>query len=222
MAAGELRLLQQDGQLLVVHKPAGWTIYAEDGVPKTQHLQSICEDLFGQKLYPVHRLDRATCGIVLFAKDGRWAREMQEQFARRKVSKIYLALVEGKVNRNQKINIPLKEKGKGEQSAETSLVIKKSGFIEGREVTLVELAPTTGRFHQLRKHCKLIGHPIVGDKIYAAGKGEENDARQKEFRLMLSAVELRFTHPRTKKEFRIKDTPDQEFVDVLGLAKIRI
>ena len=222
MASGELRLLQQDGQLLIVHKPAGWTIYAEDGVPKSQHLQHVCQDLFGQKLFPIHRLDRATCGIVVFATDGRWAREMQEQFAKRKVTKIYSALIEGNLRKSQTINIALKEKGKGEQSASTLIVPKKTGILNGLEVTLVDLTPHTGRFHQLRKHCKLLGHPIIGDKLYANQKKVSSNPEQNELRLMLSAVELRFFHPRTKKEIRIKDSPDFEYTEILKQAKIRI
>lgn len=223
MSAGELRLLHQDDQLLIVHKSAGWTIYAEDGVPKAQHLQVVCEDLFGQKLFPVHRLDRATCGIVVFATDGRWAREMQEQFSRRKISKTYLALVEGRIQKSRSIDIPLKEKGKGEQSALTILSAKKSGRLGDSDVTLVELSPQTGRFHQLRKHCKLIGHPIVGDKTYGGQqiKSQESD-KKKDVRLMLSAVELKFLHPRTKRELRIKDTPDSSFVEILQQARIKI
>lgn len=221
MAAGELRLLHQDAQLLVVHKPTGWTIYSEDGVSKDQHLQPICQDLFAQKLFPVHRLDRATCGIVVFATDGRWARELHEQFAGRRVSKTYLALVEGAVAKAQRIDIALKEKGKGEQSALTNLKIKKKGILAEIPVTLVELTPETGRFHQLRKHCKLIGHPIIGDSTYGKEKSSlEIFKEKKAMRLMLSAVGLNFSHPRTRKELRIVDTPDASFTDLLSAGKL--
>jgi tRNA pseudouridine65 synthase len=223
MTSGELRLLQQDAQLLVVHKPAGWTMYAEDGVSKDLHLQPICQDLFMQKLFPVHRLDRATCGIVIFATDGRWARELHEQFAGRKISKTYLALVEGSLDKPRCIDIALKEKGKGEQSAVTNVKVKKKGNLAGMPVTLLELTPETGRFHQLRKHCKLIGHPIIGDTIYGKEKTNQLVSNHvKNLRLMLSAVGLKFSHPRTRKEMRIVDTPDVEFVELLKAAKISL
>jgi len=213
-----LRLLYQDGQLLIVHKPAGWTIYAEDGVPKDQHLQSVCEDLFAQKLFPVHRLDRGTCGIVVFATDGRWARELHEQFSGRRVDKTYLALVEGEIKKTQRIDIALKEKGKGEQSALTVLKPRKSSILHGEPVTLVELHPETGRFHQLRKHCKLIGHALIGDTTYGRRSGKINEGE----RLMLSAIGLNFSHPRTRKELKIVDTPDSEFVALAKTAGLSV
>jgi tRNA pseudouridine65 synthase len=223
MDTSEVRLLHQDGQLLVVHKPAGWTIYHEDGVPKSQNLQFVCQDLFGQKLHPVHRLDRATCGIVVFATDGRWARELHEQFDRKSVKKKYLALVDGAVKKAQRIEIPLKDKSKRPQSAFTKITPKSLGDIADNQLTLVELDPETGRFHQLRKHCKLIGHVIVGDSLY--GKEKLNQlvfAGDLKSRLMLSAVSLSFSHPRNKKELRINDIPDISFNDVLKAAGIKI
>lgn len=222
MAAEGFRLLHHDSQILVVHKPAGWTIYAEDGVPKGQYLQPQCEEMFGQKFFPVHRLDRATCGIVVFAGDGRWAKELQQQFNGRSVKKKYLALVEGRLQKEQKIELELKEKGRGTLSATTIVKPLKSSELASVPVTLIQAQPQTGRFHQVRKHCRLVGLPIVGDKLYGRIETSQILVRNgKEARLMLSATGLEFAHPRTKKQLKFIDTPDASFSEILEMIGLK-
>ncbi len=213
-----MRLVYQDQQILIVHKPSGWTIYAEDGVPKSRQLHAVCSDMLMEDLHPVHRLDRPTCGLVVFANSGRWARLLQEQFAGREVKKAYQAVVHGHLTGSQKIDIKLREKGKGEQSAVSNLKAIGKGMLNQMPVTLVELSPETGRFHQLRKHCKLIGHPIVGDGQYGFSHQDKQIAEQIPLRLMLSAVKLSFEHPKAKKPLMFTDTPDNSFLQVLEAA----
>lgn len=213
-----MRLIYQDQQILVVHKPSGWTIYEEQGVPKEYQLHAVCTSMLMEDLHPVHRLDRPTCGLVVFAGSGRWARLLQEQFMGREVKKTYQALVHGHIDGSRKIDIKLKEKGKGEQTAVSNIKSLTKGSLAGFPVTLLELMPETGRYHQLRKHCKLIGHPIVGDSQYGLTEQDKKIADNLQLRLMLTAIKLSFSHPKSKRLLNLEDTPDQSYLNVLQAA----
>lgn len=133
-------------------------------------------DQIGQRVYPVHRLDRKTSGVLLFAKSKEVNSAIQQQFQNRSVRKKYVAIVRGFISSNGSIDYALTEGGRT-QTALThykclqrfELNIPFGKFATSR-YSYVELIPDTGRFHQLRKHMAHIFHPIIGDRPHGCNK----------------------------------------------------
>lgn len=152
------------------------------------------------KLHPVHRLDAGTAGVLLFGRDPKTASLLIRDFGQRKISKTYLAIVNGIVSKSSGLMVDdLKKKNEVSKRAETAYrILSKSDHH-----TLLLLQPKTGRFHQIRKQCKILGHPILGDSTYAG--------KQDESRLFLYALEIELTHPVTRKHLRIRAPLDSMF-----------
>ncbi len=187
-------LLYRDEVLAVVAKPSGLVVHrgwSRDPVVA----MSLARDTVGHRVYPVHRLDRGTSGVLVFALDSQTARHLQQQFEARRIDKRYLALVRGVPPESGVIDHPLAPaKGRERLPAETEF--RRLG-ISGR-YALVEAWPRTGRLHQVRRHLKHISCPLIGDVRY--GKGEHNRWFRKQHnlhRLALHALELSLDHPLT-------------------------
>jgi tRNA pseudouridine65 synthase len=210
-----VKVLLEDPDLIVAHKPAGWTVYSEAGAGKD--LQSQLKNRVRGPLFPVHRLDRGTCGLVVFGRSQMSAQKLQNLFLKRQVKKTYWAIAGGEVTRELNITTPLKTKEGKEQSAQTRFVpLLEPWREEDFAATLLRCEPKTGRFHQIRRHLKEAGHPILGDSEY--GKEPWNHFAAKRWkvnRALLSAVELSFTHPRTHRPIHVRTLPDPDFRKVL-------
>lgn len=186
-------ILYQDDTLVVVNKPSGQLVHrgwGKDGVPALQALR----DHLGHYVYPVHRLDRATSGALLFARSASIVRPLQEQFNEGSVDKRYLALCRGHDAELRRIDHPLSRlPGVGElKPAVTDLSLLGSFGRYG----LFEVRPRTGRAHQIRRHLKHASHPLIGDVRY--GKGEHNRWFREHYgfsRLALHCHWLAFAHP---------------------------
>ncbi|MGR3494426.1 RluA family pseudouridine synthase [Citreimonas sp.] len=192
---GAIPVLHEDTDILVVDKPAGLL-----SVPgKGEHLAD-CLLTRLEKAFPtvrlVHRLDRDTSGVMIFALTETAQKRVNQAFEARKVRKTYLARVAGRLEPARgSVDLPLivdwpnrplqkvcHETGK---PARTDWRVKRAGDDETR----VELYPLTGRSHQLRVHMLSLGHPILGDPFYAPESCADHP------RLMLHALELRLSHP---------------------------
>lgn len=214
----EPKVMHNGKNFVVGHKPAGWTVYQEDS---THNMKSFVEKKLEKKLLPVHRLDKHTCGIVLFSLNWRHSQRMIELFKNKKVKKKYIAFVHGVTPEEQLIDIPLKKhKEKGTEIAITRLRTLEQYEVningEDRFYSLVELELETGRYHQIRRHLKAIKHPIVGDELY--GNSWNNEAfkeRYKIKRTLLSAVYLEFQDPVEQKKYIFEDKPDRDFLILL-------
>ena len=188
----------------------------------------------GEHVYPVHRLDRPTSGVLLFARDPGTARTVGQAMMAGEVSKTYLAVVRGWTPESGTIDHPLKDEPEDRRLrgteqpvrealthyrrlATTEIPVEIEGYPTSR-YSLVELYPKTGRKHQLRRHMKHINHPIIGDANH--GRGRHNRYFAERFgqgRLMLAATELVLTHPVTGEELVLKAPPEQSFMDVLSI-----
>jgi tRNA pseudouridine65 synthase len=187
-----MEVLYRDGELLAVNKPSGvlthrgWANDADNALVRAR-------DLAGQYVYPVHRLDRATSGVLLFALGREAASLLGRQLQAGGFEKRYLALVRGITKERVEIDHPLaKEPGQERKPARTS--VRRLGTFE--RYSLVEATPHTGRPHQVRRHLKHLSHPVLGDTRY--GSGEHNRACRERFslhRLALHAARLSFVHP---------------------------
>ncbi len=188
-----LEILHLDAHLVAVNKPAGVLVHrgwAQDGVPAVQQLR----DQLGRFVYPVHRLDRATSGALLFALSSEVARDLQRLFETCAIHKRYLALCRGHDAALTQVDHPLaKQPGAEKRPAITDF--RLLGQYE--RYGLYEAVPRTGRTHQIRRHLKHASHPLIGDTQY--GKGEHNRHFREQFgfhRLALHCHRLVFEHPR--------------------------
>ncbi|MDQ7004709.1 MAG: pseudouridine synthase [Ghiorsea sp.] len=194
-----LRLLYEDEHLLVVNKPAGLLSVPGNSPQKKDCMVSRLQAEFLEALI-VHRLDMSTSGILLFARNKTMHSAMSQLFAAREISKTYIAVVDGLVEKDSgEINAPLmvdwlnrpkqKVDVEGKPSCTHYQVIHRD---DSNSTTRVKLTPITGRSHQLRVHLMSIGHAILGDEFYAS-----DEAFQKSDRLLLHATALSFVHPLT-------------------------
>jgi 23S rRNA pseudouridine1911/1915/1917 synthase len=218
-AAGDasLPILHEDEALLAVDKPTDMPshpTYARKLGTALQVAEEMLRRRGGAKvpLWPLHRLDTVTSGVLLFAKTQRAARAVNQNFARRRIGKRYLAIVAGTpAEAAGEIRLALVE---GHLWTETS-VAGKEAITAYRVVealpgaALVELEPTTGRMHQLRVHLAAIGHPILGDPKYGT---EALAAALPAARLMLHASWIELPHPVGGAPFAITSPTPADFV----------
>ncbi len=196
-------VLHVDEFLLVTDKPAGLLSVPAGGEGRQDCLAARIQACWADARI-VHRLDAATSGLVLFARGVEMLRRMSLAFERRTVGKRYVAVVHGHVAEDSgEIDLPLGEDAanrprqiidpvRGRRALTRYRVLARAG--EGEQaVTRVELKPVTGRSHQLRVHLLAIGHPILGDPLYAPAASAATFAR-----MHLHAEQIAFMHPHTR------------------------
>ena len=187
----------------------------------------ILRDQIGKKVSPVHRLDRKTSGILLFALTDQMNREMQMQFQEGKVQKKYHAIVRGFTPDSLEIDYPLKRDDGLIQDAFTAFETIKRVELPlpfGKHTTsrysLVDLHPTTGRMHQLRKHMAHIFHPIIGDRPHGCNK--QNRFFKEHFQMdsmLLHARQIQFEHPVLNRTITISADYQPEFKRMLQILE---
>ena len=209
-------VVYQDDYLVAIHKPAGLLVHRSPiDKRETQFALQMTRDLIGQRVYPFHRLDKATSGLLVFALDSQTANAMQQQFAEHHVQKTYLALTRGWAQETGHIDRPLiykKDKcgDDGLQSEEPQEAVtdyrclaqtvldKPLGRFEQQRYSLVQLEPKTGRKQQIRRHLKHENLPIIGDVNH--GDRHHNHLFWNWLgyhRLYLASTQLSFIHPVT-------------------------
>lgn len=231
-----LPILYQDKDLIVVNKCSGLLVHrsAIDSGAVEFAVQTV-RDQIGQMVYPVHRLDRATSGALVFALSSVAARNLGEEFAGGRVDKKYLAVVRGTPDLETTLDYPLKEEldaksdqmarvDKPAQAAVTHFLRLASCELEvtvdkypSARYSLVRATPLTGRKHQIRRHLRHLGHPIIGDITYGVGK--HNRFFESEFkirRLLLACTEIAFQHPTSGEALRVKAPLAADFTGLVG------
>ncbi len=231
----ELTLLYKDEQLVAVNKPAGLLVHRSNiDRHETRFALQLLRDHLGRHVYPVHRLDKPTSGVLLFALSPATAAQLTRCFASRQVEKTYLAVVRGVPETAGIIDHPLAEEPDRLLHDQPQTAFETKGAItEFRRLATVELPfavgrypasrysllaanPLTGCRHQLRRHLKHLLHPIIGDTNY--GEGRHNRLFRDEFhcqRLLLHAAEVSFSHPSTGEMLTIAAPLDEPFVLLL-------
>lgn len=227
----ELEILYRDEHLVVINKPSGLLVH-KSMIDRHEiyFAMKMLRDQIGQWVYPVHRLDKPTSGVLLFALDSESAKLMSEQFKAHTIQKEYVAVVRGYTPQSGLIEHALKEKldkisdkdAKQDKEAQDAVTaFERVGTVElnaavGRYSTtrysLVKLRPQTGRKHQLRRHMKHISHHILGDTKY--GRGEHNKFVRQRYnmhRLLLHCTVLEVQHPYTKQKLRFEAAFDEVF-----------
>ncbi len=172
-------IVYEDSQILVVNKPFGLSIHPSANCLYKTLTHWLRTNYPGQKINPCHRIDKETSGLVICAKDRAIEGKIKHLFMKGQVAKSYMAVVEGHLEKSQLINKPLGLQGsKGlvairmieDESGKKSLTkVRPLLYDEKVDRSLVFCKPYTGRQHQIRAHLSLIGHGIIGDKLYNHG-----------------------------------------------------
>jgi len=229
---GPLDIVYRDEYVVVIEKPAGLLVHRSYLARRERWFaMQLLRDQIGQHVFPVHRLDRPTSGLLMFALSAEVAALLGEQFSAGGIHRGYHAVVRGYAPDQGRIDYPLKEeldkiadqkakKNKAAQDAVTNFVtlervelpFKVSTKHDTTRYSLVQLAPETGRKHQLRQHLAHLRHPIVGDTRH--GDGRHNDFFRTHFnchRLLLAATKLSFHHPISKTPVVLEQALPEEF-----------
>ncbi len=196
-----MQIIFEDDNIIAVNKPPGVSTIPNTKTSYEESLAGMVEEHCQLKIYVVHRLDKDTSGIVLFAKNADAHRNLSMQFEERKVTKKYLGIVKGKPGfENTEVNIPIsRSKIRSKKVALSSHGIPahtKIINLGGNELySVFAIEPVTGRRHQIRLHLKAIGHPLAIDLLY--GNIEHIALKDGTFleRSPLHAMELNFCHP---------------------------
>ncbi len=231
-----LPILYRDEHLVAVHKPAGLLVHRSDlDRHETRFAVQLLRDQIGRRVHPVHRLDKGTSGVLLFALDAESASAVGAQFERDEIDKRYLAVVRGWPPQRGLIDHPLSRRfddfGRklapdqrppplpaitGYRRLATVELPEPMAPHPSSRYALLELAPRTGRQHQLRRHLKHIAHPIIGDATW--GKGAHNRLFQRRFgchRLLLACTAMQLRHPATGAPLAITCTLAQDFAALI-------
>jgi len=219
----EIEVLFRDEHLIAVHKPAGLLVHRNVHAAREPYLLQLLRDQIGARLYPVHRLDRPTSGLMVMALSSAAASLLARQFALHEVEKTYLAVARGFTPPEGVIDSPLKAESGLLRPALTRFI--RLGTVEidapaGRYPTarfsLVRVRPATGRTHQIRRHFAHIRHPLVGDVL--RGDGRQNRFFRERFdshRLLLASTGLTLRHPEDGRTLRLACPPAREMRDLL-------
>jgi tRNA pseudouridine32 synthase/23S rRNA pseudouridine746 synthase len=208
-----LTTLYADNRMVAVSKPAGQATAPGGGIEDGASLQEQVAADIGDRAFLVHRLDRDTSGVIVFAKDAATHRRLSLAFQGREVAKTYLALVHGHMDAmSGEIGEPLRTFGSGRVGVDPRGKDAVTGYsVKERlaDVDLLEVTPLTGRRHQIRVHLYAIGHPVLGDTRYGDPRPVGGASR-----LMLHAVEL--TVPNAEgPPLVVRSEPPPDFLEIL-------
>jgi tRNA pseudouridine65 synthase len=232
-----LDILYRDDHLVAINKPSGLLVHRSNiDRHETRFALQLLRDQIGQRVFPLHRLDKATSGVLLFALDPDSAGKVGLQFERNEVHKRYLAVVRGWPPEAGVIDHPLSRQfddygrkfpvDKPPEALPAVTQYRRLACVELHEAVeryptsryaLVMLTPKTGRQHQLRRHMKHIAHPIIGDANW--GKGIHNRFFQQRFacrRLLLACTGLDLLHPQDGRALCIEAPLEDSFASVIG------
>jgi tRNA pseudouridine65 synthase len=230
-----LPIIYRDEYLVAINKPGGLLVHrSEIDRHETRFAVQLLRDQLGQMVYPIHRLDKPTSGVLVFALSSDVARQLGNIFTRHALTKTYVALVRGFAPEQGIINHPLVEeldkytdkKARTDKPAQEAITeLKTLAQIEFpfsidkypcTRYSLVQCTPKTGRKHQIRRHLKHISHPIIGDAKH--GKGNHNRFFQEQFTcdgLMLASTEMKFIHPITNEALTLIAPLATKFTNII-------
>lgn len=231
-----LPILYRDAHIVVIDKPAGLLVHrSEIDRHETRFAIQILRNQIGQRVWPAHRLDRGTSGVLLFGLSTEMASRLGQQFEKGSVDKRYWAVVRGFPPEQGSIDHPLSRQrdayefqgtASSTEAQEALTHFRKLAEIElpvavdrypSSRYALLELEPVTGRRHQIRRHLKHIAHPIIGDATYGKGRHNRFFAEQLACqRLLLACIGLAFDHPVSGERLQIKAPVSGQFAATLA------
>jgi tRNA pseudouridine65 synthase len=225
-----LEIIYQDDHLIAINKPHGLLVHrSKIANDATEFALQMLRDQIGKHVSPVHRLDRKTSGVLLFAFEKDVEIAMHKQFQEALVEKKYLAILRGYAPEQMDIDYALAKENGNMQDAFTSFkslqyaeIAVPFGKHETSRYTLVEASPKTGRMHQLRRHFAHIFYPIIGDRKHGCNKQNKFFKEQFELTTMfLHASEIAFIHPVNGDQVKLKATIQPEFKQAMELMNFK-
>lgn len=210
-----LQILYQDEHYVAINKPHGLLVHrSKIAAEATEFALQLLRDQLGQQVHLVHRLDRKTSGVLLFGLSAEATKAAQAQWEWASTQKTYYAVVRGYFPAQVVVDKPLiNDRGK-EQTAQTHFELVQqsempwpSGQFATSRYSLIRARPQTGRYHQIRKHCNHLRHPILGDRPHGCNK--QNRLLKEKFgltRMLLHAQQLKWEHPYSQQQLCI-DAP---------------
>jgi tRNA pseudouridine65 synthase len=225
-----LEIVYIDDYLCAINKPHGLLVHrSKIAADASEFAIQLLRNQLGKPVYPGHRLDRKTGGVLVFGLEKSMDAALQTLFMDKQVEKTYMAVVRGYTDDEGQIDYPLrKENGTLQEALTTYKTIARAEIpmSDGRFATsrysLVEVTPKTGRFHQIRKHFKHLFHPIIGDRPHGCNKQNRLFLEHYDMNtLMLHAVSLKFRHPVTGAALSLFAKPQIEFLRMLDILEIK-
>lgn len=228
-SATKLEIVYHDEYLCAINKPHGLLVHrSKIAADASEFAIQLLRDQLGTKVFPGHRIDRKTGGLLIFGLVKEMDSALQKMFMEQEVEKTYLALVRGYTEDQGTIDYPLRKENGTLQDAVTHYKTIARAEIDipsdkhsTSRYSLVQVKPETGRMHQIRKHFKHIFHPIIGDRPHGCNK--QNRLFAEKFgmgTMLLHAHKLSFTHPVTKKELHLEAPLQSEFRRMLDMMEI--
>lgn len=224
-----LEILFEDEDFVAINKPHGLLVHKSSIAADTSEFAlQLLRDQIGKKVYPAHRLDRKTAGVLLFSLNKEMDSAIQTAFSQNLVKKEYLAVLRGHTDPEGTIDYPLKKENGTIQEALTNYQTLATteidlpfGKFPTSRYSLVLGKPETGRMHQLRRHFAHIFHPIIGDRPHGCNKQNKlwKDTFQHDT-MLLHAKSLAFTHPKTQENIFIQAQIQPEFERALTILSI--
>lgn len=215
-----LEIIYQDDWLVAVNKPNGLLVHRTKIASREDifALQTLRNQI-NQHVFPIHRLDRKTSGVLLFALDAKTVKNIQKQIENQSVTKRYLAIVRGWFPEKIEVNHDLtNDRNKTQEAITFFQKINRSeipvplGKFETSRYSLIEAFPKTGRQHQIRKHLNHLRHPIIGDRPHGCSKQNRLfKAKWEMTTMLLHAAEFHFTHPVSGKPVSLFAKANEEF-----------
>ncbi|MFK7771379.1 MAG: pseudouridine synthase [Saprospiraceae bacterium] len=216
-----LEIIYQDEHLVAINKPNGLLVHRSPiAADASEFALQMLRDQIEQHVFPVHRLDRKTSGVLLFSLDKKTTKLVQDEFVENRVSKRYLAIVRGFFPEKIEVDYALTNDRNKKQEAVTNFNNIKHTEVNipfGKYLTsrysLIEAFPKTGRQHQIRKHLNHLRHPIIGDRPHGCNKQNKFfKERWNMMTMLLHAQELKFKHPYEEKEIVLQASLNDEFL----------
>ena len=223
----ELEIVYEDDFLIVINKPAGLLVHRSKLARDVKEFAlQILRDQVDYQVFPVHRLDRKTSGVLLFTKHQDFVHPFQLALQEPSTQKRYVAIVRGFFPQEVLLDHPLiNEKGVKQEAVTQFHLLKKSeiplpfGKFETSRYSLIEAFPKTGRMHQIRKHLNHLRHPIIGDRPHGCNK--QNALFLKEFNLskmLLHAESVEIKHPFSGEVVKFEAEFPEHFLEISGLV----
>jgi tRNA pseudouridine65 synthase len=225
-----LDIIYSDEWLVAINKPHGLLVHRSKIAAETNVFAlQLLRDQLGMRVTPVHRIDRKTAGVLLFALKPEATRELNLLFDEGKVCKQYLAIVRGYTPDSEVVDYPLRKENGVLQEAITAYrtlqrieIPLAFGKHQTQRYSLVCVKPETGRMHQIRKHFNHLRHPIIGDRPHGCNKQNRLFKEQWQITtMMLHASEIRFTHPFTGTELIISAPLQPEFTNCMNVLNLQ-
>jgi tRNA pseudouridine65 synthase len=218
-------VLYKDEFCIAIHKPSGIHVHRSELAPHEPACLNLLRDQIGEWVTPVHRIDRAASGIVLFALSPESSKDFFDLFLQGKIEKKYQVIVRGWCMQEQAIHYAISADHRPKKDAHTDIIPLQTaelpiptGKYPAARISLVQARLHTGRRHQIRMHCAHLRHPVLGDVRY--GDGAYNKMLRQHFglnRLLLFSAQMKFIHPITGQPVHVECNPLAYNPDLLSL-----